>query len=282
MAAQELLPSEPSDLTALLTDSAKRAALVARDARGQSDPLLAYLCEGLEDSRIAFWNAKAERLLVDGVVPLVAGDPGYPTYRPGYWNAPPIFFSRGELPPPCTSSLAIIGSRDTDALTLKETRLIAAEIADQGVTVVSGLAAGVDTSAHLGALDVNGVTVAVLGTGIDNVYPLQNEMLAHDITRNGAVISQFAPDAPRTPTSFLRRNNVIAGVSDGSLVMAADQQSGSRHEVTQAASYGRPVLLWARTLSDEPWARDLVVSGYGTFVETPGEILETLRNTYAN
>lgn len=282
LAAQEQLPAEPSDLTALLLDPASRAALLNVDPRGLQDPLLNYLCDHLDGDRIAYWRRATKRLIDDGVAPLVAGSAGYPSYQAGYWNPPPMFFARGQLPQLDPSSVAIIGSRHTEGRTLKETRALAADIGANGIVVVSGLAAGVDTSAHQGALDVDGVTVAVLGTGIDNVYPLQNEMLAHEIAVRGAVISQFVPDAPRTPTSFLRRNNVIAGLSTISLVMAADERSGSRHEIEQAVSYGRPVLFWERTLRDQAWAVELVNMGYGVFVDSSASVIDILRSTYVD
>jgi DNA processing protein len=159
---------------------------------------------------------------------------------------------------------------------LTVTRELAATVAAAGAVVVSGLAAGVDGAAHRGALDAAGQTVAVMGTGITHIYPEQNTGLAEEIRRHGVLLSQFAPDAPRTKTTFLRRNHVIAGLSDVSVVMAGQHRSGSRHEVEQAIEYGRPVLMWAPTLAGEQWAQQLVTNGSATFVSSSKEVLTAL------
>jgi DNA processing protein len=144
------------------------------------------------------------------------------------------------------------------------------------VRVVSGLAAGVDTAAHEGSLEVDAITTTVMGTGVDHVFPAANEGLAEQIARRGVVLSQFPPPMPRTRTTFLRRNCVIAALSDASLVMDAEERSGSRHELEQAIRYGRPVFLWRPALARAQWAQMLERARLATFVESAEEVLAGL------
>ena len=272
MAALELLPAEPSDLTAILSDDDESEALLAQDAQRARLPLTAYLCERLDPDRIDYWHEELDRATrSDKIAILVAGQPDYPRELGGYWNPPPILFVKGRLP--TTTSLAIVGSRNADPETLDRTRQVAAEIARRGIVVTSGLAKGVDTAAHLGALDAAGITVAVLGSGLHQIYPRENIGLARRIAVDGAVLSQFAPDVPPTSTSFLRRNAVIAGLTTASLVMDAKARSGSRHELEQAVSFGKRAFLWEPTLGDHSWAQALAHAGQATFVSSVSDLI---------
>ncbi len=268
LAALELVPGEPADLTALLADPDSRAALVARSAPYGDDGLLAYLAHGVDHGRVEGWAKLLDRLLADGEgLPLLAGDPGYPPLLDGCWDRPPVLIVRGRLAPELPA-VAVVGSRTADGATVQDTRALAAHAARAGFSVVSGLAAGIDTAAHEGALDAGGHTVAVMGTGIRRVFPEQNAALAARVASTGVLLSQFAPDAPRTGTTFLRRNCVIAGMTSASVVMDGAERSGSRHQAEQAVRYERPVLLWKPTLGAQDWARELVADGTATFVET--------------
>lgn len=115
--------------------------------------------------------------------------------------------------------------------------------------------------------------MAAMGTGIQRIFPDENAALAEEITASGGLVSQFPPDAPRTGTTFLLRNRVIAGLADASLVMVGRKRSGSRHELDQAMSYGRLALLWKPAMDGEQWANDLVASGKATFVSTAHEVV---------
>ena len=278
MAALELLPAEPSDLTAILVNESERRALLARDTASAQNPLTTYLCERIELGRVDHWHKELEQLTrTSRVHTVVAGSPDYPLCKAGYWNAPPILFANGEFPQ--LPSIAIVGSRETTQMVLKETRQLSANLAQRGTVIVSGLAHGIDTAAHLGALDVDGITVAIIGTGIERIYPHENTELAQRISARGVVASQFAPSAPCTGSSFLLRNCVIAGFSDVSLVMDARSRSGSRHEVEQAISYGRKALFWEPTLGQQRWAAELVNAGLGRFVASADEVHAELGST---
>lgn len=280
MASLELLPAQPSDLTGILRDPDQFHALVDLNAQSYEAELVGYLRGNLDPARIEHWHKQIDQLIVNEVAwPILAADlptaPSYPRRLVRCWDAPPILFTSNiirEDPP----SVAIIGSRAADSNTLDETHALASDLARGGVTVVSGLALGVDAAAHEGALAVDGYTVAVLGTGITRVYPEQNTDLAHRIRRTGTLVSQFAPYAPRTRTSFLRRNHVIAGLSDVSIIMSGETRSGSRHEIEQAMGYGRTVLMWEPALATQKWACRLADSGRATFVSHSDEVRAAL------
>jgi DNA processing protein len=270
MASLELLPAQPSDLTGILRDPDQFHALVDLNAQTYETELVGYLRENLDTARIEHWHKQLDRLIVNEVaLPVLAADmpgmPGYPARLAKCWDAPPILFANNVIRED-QASVAIIGSRAAKQDTLDATHALAADLAVGGVAIVSGLAMGVDAAAHEGALAVNGYTIAVLGTGITRVYPEQNTELAHRIRANGTLVSQFAPYAPRTRTSFLRRNHVIAGLSDISIVMTGQSRSGSRHEIEQAMGYGRTVLMWEPALAAEKWARQLANSGRAAFI----------------
>jgi DNA processing protein len=270
MASLELLPAQPSDLTGILRDPDQFHALIDQNAQNYETDLVGYLRENLDSTRIEHWHKQLEKLIANDVAaPALAADlpdqPRYPVRLARCWDAPPILFGSNEVRDD-QPTVAIIGSRAAEQGTLVETRALAGELAAAGITIVSGLAIGVDAAAHQGALDVDGYTIAVLGTGITRIYPEQNADLADRIRATGTLLSQFAPYAPRTRTSFLRRNHVIAGLSDVSIIMTGETRSGSRHETEQALKYGRTVLMWEPALVDQKWARQLAKSGRAAFI----------------
>lgn len=273
MAALELLPAQPSDLGKLLGDPSTREALLL--GCGGTGELATWLIEELEPGRVEFWRKHIERIGHDfSAYPVLAHDPAYPRALRDCWDAPPLLFVRGEISD--GPRVAIVGSRDASPASLNAAHAIAQAAAGVGIEVVSGLAAGIDTAAHEGALDAGGRTVAVMGTGICRVFPQENAELAEQIAATGAVVSQFAPNAPRTGTTFLYRNSVIAGLADVNLVMGGAERSGSRHQAEQAMRYKRTVLLWAPTLAGESWARKAITDGAARFVNSVHEVVKCL------
>ncbi|MCD2131399.1 MULTISPECIES: DNA-processing protein DprA [Rhodococcus] len=278
LAALELLPAEPRDLTAILRDPDERAALLGVRPSSGLSPLVTYLVENLDLGRVDHWFKAVDRLhQVGSAIALVAGTPEYPAKLAECWDAPPLLFATGAVP--TGSALAIVGSRSAPDDVLVTTRSLAADLASRGLVVVSGLAAGVDAAAHRGALDVGGTTIAVMGTGIDRVFPEENIDLAEQIRESGTVLSQFAPSAPRTGTTFLRRNSVIAALTDVSLVMDGRERSGSRHEIEQAIAFGRSALMWAPSLASEDWAQDLANRGLASFVSSVEQVVAKIERS---
>jgi DNA processing protein len=189
-------------------------------------------------------------------------DPGYPDNLRTVHDRPPLVFVAGELLPEDATSIAIVGARDATPRGLAAASAVAEHAAAEGYTVVSGLARGIDTAAHTAALARGSRTVAVIGTGLRRAYPPENGELQRRITREGAVISQFWPDAPPSKRTFPMRNAVMSGLSLASVVVEASVRSGSRMQARLALEHGRPVFLpdwlleqgWARALAERPGA----------------------------
>ena len=171
------------------------------------------------------------------------GEPGYPASLLPIENPPDVLFVRGALPPPDTPAIAIVGSRRATRYGFAQARRIARELAERGVTVVSGLARGIDAASHLGALEGKGRTIAVLGSGVGNLYPPENKELAQRILQEGgAIVSELAPDSPPFPYHFPVRNRIISGLSAGVLLIEAQQKSGTHFTVDYALNQGREVF----------------------------------------
>jgi DNA processing protein len=175
-----------------------------------------------------------------GVKLLAACEPDYPRYLKAIDPPPPLISILGQpdlLHQPC---VAIIGSRNASAIGLRFARQIAGELGEFGYTIVSGLARGIDTSAHYGALDTG--TAAVLGGGIDHVYPKQNAELYAEMANNGALISESPVGYTATARDFPRRNRIISGLSLGVVVIEAAERSGTLITARYATEQNREVL----------------------------------------
>ena len=169
-------------------------------------------------------------------------DDNYPSQLRKLADAPPVLYIKGSLVPPDERALAIVGTRKATAYGRDAAHYFATELAGNGVTIVSGLAEGIDAAAHRGALDGGGRTFAVLGSGIDKIYPRQHVKLAQEIVQNGAIISEFPIGTPPEARNFPRRNRIISGLSLGVLVVEAPEKSGAIITATVAAEQGRDVF----------------------------------------
>ena len=156
--------------------------------------------------------------------------------------APPALFARGALNDDDALAVAIVGSRRPTPYGLAVAERLASDLAVRGVTIVSGLARGIDTAAHRGALAAGGRTLAVLGCGLDVVYPLENRALARAIEAQGALVSQFAPGMPALPGHFPARNRTLAGLALGVVVVEAADRSGALITAGFAGDLGREVF----------------------------------------
>ncbi len=170
------------------------------------------------------------------------GDTAYPANLREIQAPPARLYVRGALAEDDALAVAIVGSRAATPYGVAVAERLAADLAARGVTVVSGLARGIDSAAHRGALRAGGRTIAVLGSGVDVIYPPENRRLAGDIEASGALVSQFAPGTPPLAGYFPARNRVIAGLSLAVLVVEAAEKSGSLITAGLAAEMGREVL----------------------------------------
>jgi DNA processing protein len=172
------------------------------------------------------------------MIELRPGDPRYPALL-GAIPAPPRLFVCGALDADDALAVAIVGSRRPSPYGLAVAERLASELAARGVTIVSGLARGIDTAAHRGALAAGGRTLAVLGCGLDVVYPRENTVLARAIEARGALVSQFAPGVPALAGHFPARNRTLAGLALGVVVVEAAERSGALITAGFAGDLGR-------------------------------------------
>ena len=169
--------------------------------------------------------------------------PGHPDYPDllGAISSPPTLDVRGALTEDDALALAIVGARAATPYGIEVTERLAGELAARGVTIVSGLARGIDAAAHRGALGAGGRTVAVLPCGIDIVYPPEHRALARSIEARGALLSQFAHGVPALPGHFPARNRTLAGLSLGVVVVEAAERSGALISAVRGRSRPRSV-----------------------------------------
>ncbi len=208
---------------------------------------------GAATTEIAGWAA-------DGIGTHAFFDESYPQQLRGIREMPPLLFARGVLRPD-PRAVAVVGSRSASDEGLRTANAVATSLAERAITVVSGLAAGIDTAAHRAALEAGGRTVAVIGTGLRQHYPAANRQLQEHIAEVGLVVSQFWPDAAPTKQSFPMRNAVMSGYAAATVVVEAGWKSGARVQARLALQHGRPVVLTEQVMRNE-WAR--------AFAERPG------------
>jgi len=182
-----------------------------------------------------------ESLSKQGIRMITPDEPDYPPLLTELADAPPLLYYRGHLRGD-SEVLAIIGSRQATAYGKSAARVLARAAAAKGIVIASGLARGIDTAAHQGALDSGGMTWAFLGCGLDRVYPLENQRLAEDILAKGALLSEFTPGTPPNAVNFPARNRLISGCSRGVLVVEAAEKSGALITVDFALEQGREVF----------------------------------------
>jgi DNA processing protein len=207
-------------------------------------------------------------------------DQEYPTNLRTVFDRPPFVFVSGRLATLDTRSIAVIGARRASAAGLAAASDLARALTSSGYVVVSGLAAGVDTAAHEATLAAGGRTVAVIGTGLGHAYPPENAALQRRIAAQGAVVSQFWPEAGPSRTSFPQRNAVMSGLALGTVVVEASHRSGARMQTRLALAHGRPVFL-RRALLEQPWARELARRPGVQVVDDPSEIVQTIERLHA-
>jgi DNA processing protein len=170
------------------------------------------------------------------------GDAAYPESLKTIYDPPMVLYLRGGPIPQNFSFIAVVGSRNPTPYGVKAAENLSQGLARRGIGVVSGLARGIDAAAHWGCLSGHGFTVAVLGTGIDTIYPASNRKLFDEITRAGAIISEFPLGTPPEPKNFPIRNRIISGLGKGVIVVEATLNSGSLITASVALEQGREVF----------------------------------------
>jgi DNA processing protein len=205
-------------------------------------------------------------------------DPDYPPALLEIGDPPPVFYCLGRRELLARPTLAIVGSRNATPQGCADAAAFAAALSAAGLTIASGLALGIDAAAHRGALEHAGSTIAVVGTGLDRVYPARNRGLAHALAERGALISEFAPGTPPLKENFPRRNRLISGLARGVVVIEATLSSGSLITARLAGEQGREVFALPGSIHS-PFSKGchkLIREG-AKLVETAQDILDELR-----
>jgi DNA processing protein len=224
--------------------------------------------------------AKAKQAMHEwGIRLLVRESPDYPVVLAGLPDAPPYLFVRGTVEERDRAAVAIVGTRHATEYGKGIASKLASDLAQRGITVVSGLARGVDTQAHKGALDAGGRTFAVCGCGLDVAYPSENRALMEQIENAGACISEFAPTVHPEAWHFPARNRIISGLSVGVLVVEAAERSGALITADFALEQGREVFAVPGNIhkAQSKGAHALIKAG-ATLVDSVDDILTALNS----
>lgn len=250
-----------------IIEQSDEAIATAKAIRQARDRLAAF-----EDEA----HADGERAAAAGATLVTVADDSYPTTLRLVFNLPPFLFVRGTLNEDDLRSVAVVGTRQASNDGRRRAARMARLLVEQGVTVVSGLARGIDTAAHHATLDAGGRTIAVIGTGICRCYPPENQELAERIANNGAVVSQFWPQAPPATYTFPRRNVTMSGIAQGTVVIEASSSSGAKLQARIALQHGKKVFLLKSLTADQPWAQKYVAKRGAVQVNEVDDVVRLL------
>ncbi len=251
-----------------------RASRTELEAVGLSGAVAQSVASGctFEDAAL-----QQERMLQAGAILVTIGDSQYPRPLREIFDPPMLLFARGRVELLQTLSLGVVGTRRPTPYGLAVAERLAGDLAHAGLTIVSGMARGIDTAAHKGALARGGSTVAVLGCGVDVVYPMENRKLAADIAAKGLVLSEFPMGAVAFPQNFPIRNRIISGLSLGVLVVEGAQYSGSAITAKLAIDQGREVFAVPGNITSKlSWGPNLLIKQGARLVQDWNDVVAEL------
>ncbi|MCS6802276.1 MAG: DNA-processing protein DprA [Chloroflexota bacterium] len=249
---------------------ASAAALAAAGIDERTREALAAAKASIDPER------ELEQLHRAGVRAFDWNDPAYPRLLREIDAAPPVLFVRGTLRDEDSRAIAVVGTRRATPYGRQAAAQFARDLAQRGYTVVSGLARGIDTVAHLASLDAGGRTIAVFGSGLDIIYPAENAKLAARIVEQGALVSEYPLGTKPAPTNFPQRNRIISGLSRGVLVVEGDRSSGALLTLAYALNQNRetfavPGSIFS-SLSDGP--NQFIKRGLAKLVSTVEDVID--------
>jgi DNA processing protein len=230
-------------------------------------------------SGITFEDAAGqhEKMAQTGAVLITFGDPRYPQLLREIFDPPIILFARGRVELLESLAVAVVGTRRPTPYGLAVAERLSGDLAHAGLTIVSGMARGVDTAAHKGALSCGGDTIAVLGCGVDVVYPAENRKLAAELAAKGLLVSEFPMGATAFPQNFPIRNRIISGISLGVLVVEGAQYSGSAITAKLAMDQGREVFAVPGNITNKlAWGPNLLIKQGAKLVQDWNDVVSEL------
>ncbi|MGH2850838.1 MAG: DNA-processing protein DprA [Solirubrobacteraceae bacterium] len=246
------------------------------------EPVPLFVVDEVSDAKPVTLDSMQDYLLQlerEGVRVLTILDDAYPANLRMVHDRPPALFLRGTPRTDDERSIAVVGTRSASSQGIATTRAIVRELTSAGYIIVSGLAAGIDTAAHLAAFEDAGRTVAVIGTGIREAFPKGNADLQARIAREGLLVSQFWPEQGPRRWTFPQRNAVMSGFARATVVVEAGKTSGARMQARLASEHGRPVFLLESLLTQD-WA-NAAAARPGTYVVSDGrQVVEHLARLY--
>ena len=223
--------------------SAERALQATADELRRIDGFSPALCDLLVRKPVLYPIERELKLINEyGCQVLTLYDDAYPQHLKQIDTPPLVLYVKGELTPEDSLSISLVGSRNAKDYGRKVSYRLSYQLAQRGLTVVSGFAKGIDTSAHRGALEAGGRTIAVMGNGLSFIYPAANRALAEKIEASGALISEFPIEVKPKPRNFPRRNRIISGLTLGTVVVEASNRSGALITARLAGEQGREVF----------------------------------------
>ena len=264
--SSQLAERAPAERAGVTLESLMRAVGGGADVRTRADAL----------------REAAGQLLIrarrHGIEALALDDGRYPRALAEIFDPPLVLWLGGQFEALGGPAVAVVGSRAASPYALEVAERLGSDLAARGVTVVSGLARGVDSAAHRGALAGGGKTIAVLGSGVDVIYPAEHDALAEAIRARGAVISELAPGTPPRPFHFPRRNRLISGLSLAVVVVEASEDSGSLITAECALEQGRDVMaVPGSVLSGRNRGSHALLKDGAKVVESADDVLEELQ-----
>ena len=268
-------PSDSSRIASLVEEVGSARRVIGRDwdTAPLAEDEARRFAAAVTAEHVEAAHAVLQRIDALGATLVTVLDGGYPRNLRRVFDRPAFITIGGALEDVDERSVAIVGTRSATAAGLATARDLAHAIAARGLTVISGLARGIDGAAHEAALEAGGRSIAVVGTGLGTVYPPEHAGLARRIADQGAIVSQFLPDARPARWTFPMRNKTMSGIAVGTIVVEAGATSGARLQAKYALAHRKRLFLIGPLVETEPWARRLRDKPGVICVDTPEQVI---------